>query len=281
MRHQSIEAKTVVPPDDRDQVVGRIGDWLVAGGHVLLMTDYDGTLTPLVDDPAEAWLSDEVRRDLRTLAHSSRCRIALISGRGLEDLRSRAPLAGVVYAGCHGLEIVGPDFSFCHPEAESQRAALEAISRALIACAPGIEGMRVEPKRLAVAIHYRHVPPALRPALKAEVTRAIRHQHARLRISHGLQVIEVLPQVTWNKGTCAIWIRTWARRKLRAPMLTVYLGDDWTDEDAFEALAGLGLTVRVGGRPSTSLAAHWLNGVGSVHQLLAAMASIVAAEEHA
>jgi trehalose-phosphatase len=269
------ETRRFVPVDDGDRVVAWISDWLAEGGRVLLMTDYDGTLTPIVGDPAEAWLPDRVKRDLQTLAHSWQCRVALISGRDLEDLRARAPLAGTIYAGCHGLEVVGPDFSFCHPEAEAQRPVLEAVSRALMARAPGIEGMRVEPKRLAVAIHYRDVPTAARHELEAELARAIQQEGARLSIFHGVKVIEVLPQVNWNKGTCAMWIYDWARRRLQAPMLTVYLGDDWTDEHAFEALAGLAITVRVGAQPPTSRATYRLNDVARVHQLLASMASIV------
>ena len=274
------DTRSVVPADDGDRVGAWISDWLAEGGRVLLMTDYDGTLTPIVGDPAEAWLPDRVRRDLQTLAHSRQCRVALISGRDLEDLRARAPMAGTIYAGCHGLEVVGPDFSFCHPEAEAQRPVLEAVSRALMARAPGIEGMRVEPKRLAVAIHYRDVPTAARPELEAELARAIQQEGARLSIFHGLKVIEILPQVNWNKGACAMWIYDWARRTLPAPTLTVYLGDDWTDEHAFEALAGLAITVRVGAQPPTSRATYRLDDVARVHQLLASMAAIVGPRRH-
>ena len=262
--------------DDGDRVMTCVSDWLAAGGRVLLMTDYDGTLTPIVGDPAEAWLPESVRRDLQALAHSAQCRVALISGRDLEDLRTRAPLAGTIYAGCHGLEIAGPDFSFCHPEAEAKRPVLERVSGALRARAPGIKGMRVEPKRLAVAVHYRHVPVEARHELREEIARTVRQAGTGLSIFQGVKVIEVLPQVNWNKGACAMWIHDWARRTLTAPILTVYLGDDWTDEQAFEALTGLGVTVRVGAKPQTSSPAGYrFDDVATVHQLLAAMASVV------
>ena len=264
-----------VSADDGDRVVSRISDWLAGGGCVLLMTDYDGTLTPIVGDPGEAWLPDGVRRDLQALAQSAQCRVALISGRDLEDLRARAPLAATIYAGCHGLEIAGPDFSFCHPEAEARRPMLEAVSRDLRARAPGIEGTRVEPKRLAVAVHYRHVPAAVRPELGEAIAGVVQRAGGGLSIVHGMKVVEILPEVGWDKGACAMWIHDWARRRLSAPLLTVYLGDDRTDEQAFEALAGLGVTVRVGARRQGSLATYQFDDVARVHQLLAAMASIV------
>ena len=62
---------------------------LAGPGSILLMTDYDGTLTPIVDDPADAVLAAQTREDLARLARSPRARVAVISGRGLEDLRAR------------------------------------------------------------------------------------------------------------------------------------------------------------------------------------------------
>jgi trehalose-phosphatase len=274
---QSFETRTLESTDDSGRIVAWVNDWLAEGGSVLLMIDYDGTLTPIVSEPAEAWLADGVKRDLQILARSPQCQVALISGRDLEDLRARAFMTNVVYAGCHGLEIVGPGFTFCHPDAEAQRPVLLAVSRLLSDRASDIEGMRVEPKRLGVAVHYRHVRPESRHAVEALLAQAIQHEGARLKIFHGTKVIEVLPQVSWHKGACALWVRDWARRTLPAPLLTLYLGDDWTDEQAFEALAGVAITVRVGAPPPTSRAAYRLASVANVHRLLATMAATVTA----
>jgi trehalose-phosphatase len=277
MQSQSFETRAFETSDDSERIVAWVSDWLAEGGSVLLMTDYDGTLTPIVSEPAEAWLADGVKRDLQVLARSPQCQVALISGRDLEDLRARAFMTNVVYAGCHGLEIVGPGFTFCHPDAEAQRPVLLAVSRLLSDRASDIEGMRVEPKRLGVAVHYRHVRLESRHAVEALLAQAIQQEGARLRIFHGTKVIEILPQVSWHKGACALWVRDWARRALPAPLLTLYLGDDWTDEQAFEALAGVAITVRVGTPPPTSRAAYRLADVASVHRLLATMAATVTA----
>jgi len=135
---------------DRERIRAWVGDWLAADGRLLLMSDYDGTLSPIVGNPAQAWLPADVRADLRTLGTCPRVRLAIISGRDLGDLRARVGVPEAIYAGCHGLEIDGPDVVFSHPEAEAQRESLCAISLTLNQRAPRVAGMRVEAKRLSI-----------------------------------------------------------------------------------------------------------------------------------
>lgn len=251
---------------------------LAGPGSILLMTDYDGTLTPLVDDPADALLADRTREDLARLARSPRARVALISGRGLEDLRARVALEDVIYAGCHGLEILGPNLAFRHPDAVAQQAMLGAVGDSLLRRAPAVHGMRVEAKGLAVAVHYRHVAADEIRRVEVELARAMREQGSRLKIFHGSKVIEVLPQVAWTKGECAQWIRERLQASLPEPALWLYLGDDWTDEHAFEVLSGRALTIRVGDAVPASKAAYRLRDVDEVQQLLALLADGVTAE---
>ena len=254
---------------------------LAGPGSILLMTDYDGTLTPLVDDPADAILAVRTREDLARLARSPRARVALISGRGLEDLRARVALDDVIYAGCHGLEVFGPNLAFRHPDALAQQAVLLAVGDILIRRAPAVRGMRVEAKGLAVAVHYRHVAADEIRRVEIELARAMREQGSRLKIFHGSKVIEVLPQVAWTKGECAQWIQERLQASLPEPALWLYLGDDWTDEHAFEVLSGKALTIRVGDAVPASKAAYRLRDVSEVHRLLARLAAGVAAESRA
>ena len=94
-------------------------------------------------------------------------------------------------------------------------------------------------------------------------------------------MIEVLPQVAWTKGECAQWIQERLRPSLPEPALWLYLGDDWTDEHAFEVLSGQALTIRVGDVVPASKAAYRLNDVAEVHQLLALLADGVTVESRA
>ena len=261
--------------NDVVRLIARVEDCLADGGNLLLMTDYDGTLTPIVDEPAHARLPREVHDDLCALARSPRVRVAVISGRDLTDLQTRVSAPGIIYAGCHGLDIEGPGLRFTHPRAEAQRALIAEVTEELRRRAPAVEGMRVESKRLAVAVHYRHATPAARRQVEDELARAIAKDGALLKIFHGKRVIEVLPHVCWNKGHCASWIFRRTRRVLAPPLVTLYLGDDWTDECVFEALGDRAITVSVGRDWPASCAAYRLRSVREVQQLLSFIAAQV------
>lgn len=75
-------------------------------GRVAVFLDYDGTLTPIVSQPEDAWLSDSMQQTLRELARQAP--VAILSGRDLDDVRRRVNLDGIVYAGSHGFDIAGP-----------------------------------------------------------------------------------------------------------------------------------------------------------------------------
>ena len=257
---------------DLERILTSASDWLAGDGSILLMTDYDGTLTPIVDDPADALLSEEMRQQLVRLARSPRGRVALISGRALDDLRAHVGIPEIIYAGCHGLEVVGPDVFFRHPDAVAQEAVLGAVGRTLARRAPSVSGMHVEAKGLAVAVHYRHVAPDEIRRVEIELARAIREQASRLKIFHGTKVIEVLPQVAWTKGECAQWIRERVDSGLPGRPFWLYLGDDWTDEHAFEVLGDQALTIRVGNAVPASKATYRLKDVSEVRHLLTALA---------
>jgi len=256
---------------DAARIVAWLADWMESGGRLLLLTDYDGTLTPIVENPREAWLDEAVRDDLQALARSPKVHLGIVSGRDIADLRERVGVPDAVYAGCHGLEIEGLGLSFRHPEAEAQQETLGAISGQLSQRAPTVPGMRVETKRYGLAVHYRHVVPDQIRRVEMELARAIRRDGSRLKIFHGEKVIEVQPQVGWNKGNCVLWIRDAIQRASGEPLTLLYMGDDWTDEHAFEALAGQAITIRVGNGVPASRAAYRLADVADVRRLLAAL----------
>jgi len=259
--------------DDLIRVTSVLSEWLRAEGRLLLMTDYDGTLAPMVSDPADARLPRNVRADLRALTRSRRARLAVISGRDLDDVKARVAVPDAIYAGCHGLEIDGPGLSFTHPDAEAQQGHLRAVSLALCMGAPFVEGMRVEPKRLGLAIHYRHVALSEYEAVEAMLARSLLGRGGQFKIFHGSKVIEVLPHVAWNKSRCAQWIRARIVKAHPRSTLAVYIGDDWTDEQVFEALAGKAVTIKVGDGAPASRARYRLTDVSEVHCLVSSLAA--------
>ena len=86
--------------------------------HTILLSDYDGTLTPIVGDPKDAILSPEVREKLRALSQKPTTSVGIISGRSISELKSMVAIEGIYYAGNHGLEIEGPGLNFISQPAE-------------------------------------------------------------------------------------------------------------------------------------------------------------------
>ena len=194
--------------------LGCVTEALAAGGRLLVLSDFDGTLAPIAPDPAAVRLAPGMRRILAALVASPRARLAIVSGRALADVRARVGVAGAAYAGCHGLEVEGAGLGWRHPAAERTRAALAAAADGLTRRVAPLPGVLVEPKGLAVAVHYRNARrgaggggagcPTRRGAAAAiarEARRAVASQPG-LRLQRGKKVLEVLPRVGWDKGEC-------------------------------------------------------------------------------
>ncbi len=124
----------------------------------------------------------------------------------------------------------------------------------------------VEPKRFAVAVHYRQVDDADIAAVEAAVDRVLRAV-PELRKTHGKKVFELRPRFDWDKGKAVLWLLE-ALGLDRPEVLPFYLGDDTTDEDAFRALAGRGIGIFVGQPEAETAAAYRLDEPDDVGRLL-------------
>jgi len=237
------------------------------GRALILLTDLDGTLAPLVDRPQDSRLPPGTRRSLARLARHPRARVGIVSGRGLRDLRSVVGIPGAAYAGCHGLEVAWGKARFRHPAAARLAPLLRQISRELARRTSRLRGVWVEPKGLALALHYRGADGAAQRALRA-LARDLTARGPGLEVRPGKKVLEVRPRVAWGKGEAVRLLRQLLRASLRrrAPVI-LYLGDDASDEEAFRALRGGAFCVAVGGRPSR--APYRLRGPEAVGRLLA------------
>ena len=104
-----------------------VAERIARAPHVLLALDYDGTLTPIVDDPGRALLPAPTREVLEAMARRYDVDVAVVSGRSLRDLQHLVGVANVIYAGNHGMEIRGPAFSFIEPTAKAVAQALHEL----------------------------------------------------------------------------------------------------------------------------------------------------------
>src|SRR4030042_4698396 len=125
-----------------DSIVTRIE----SSKHVLLLFDYDGTLTPIVERPELADLHRESRQLLKALVHKPRFTVGIVSGRALNDRRTKVDVNGIIYAGNHGLEIKGPGIEFIHPLTEEMGSVIRVLSKMLSKSLSTIRGAVVEDK---------------------------------------------------------------------------------------------------------------------------------------
>jgi trehalose 6-phosphate phosphatase len=243
---------------------------LAAKRGILLVLDFDGTLSDMVDHPRRAFLREETRRCLKRLSRMDGVTAAVLSGRSLADIRKRVRISGLYYGGNHGLELRGPGLTFVHPGARAVRSGLRDLIREARRELAGVPGARVEDKGLSASLHYRQVPPARRALFRRRL-KALRGTFRNAPVSwrRGREVWEILPRVDWDKGRAAAYLR----RLLGRPW-PIAVGDDRTDEDMFTTFDGDGLTVRVGPAGRSS-ARFRLAGPEDVRKWLAELVEVL------
>jgi trehalose 6-phosphate phosphatase len=204
--------------------------------------DFDGTLSDIVDDPDSARAVAGAAEALQKLA--AHCPVAVLSGRDLADVTERVGLPGIWYAGSHGFELTAPDGT--HHQNDAAAAAipvLEQVAAQLRDQLGTIPGVLVEHKRFGVAVHYRN---AARDRV-GEVAAAVHAagQRQALRVTTGREVIELRPDLDWDKGKTLRWVIDHLRHAGSGQLTPIYLGDDITDEDAFDAVRHDGVPIVV------------------------------------
>lgn len=235
----SVPAPVPPRPDD-------VAAWRVARGRagaMLVALDFDGTLAPIVAHADDAQPPPETVAAVRSLAARPDTSVAIISGRGLADAAARLPVEGLAFAGNHGLEIRGPDIERVHPGAREAMGALASCRDAITAAIAEVPEAWVEDKGLTLSVHYRNTPESLHARVQAAV-RHTAHAHTGLRITEGKRIVEVRPDVDWDKGRALLWLVEALGLPEGAPV--VYIGDDTTDEDAFRVVADRGIGILVG-----------------------------------
>lgn len=214
--------------EHRNKVAARL-----KGKRLATVLDYDGTLTPIVEDYTQAKLSDKTRNIVRELANT--CSVAIISGRDLEDVRERVDLDQLFYAGSHGFDLAGPN----NWREQLQQAVellpdLDQAEKTLTQKLASIDGAVLERKRFSLAVHYRQVADDRVTAVQNAVEDVVDKQK-RLRKSSGKKVFDIQPAVEWHKGKALNYLLE--QLDLGGPeVVPLYIGDDVTDEDAFSLL---------------------------------------------
>ncbi len=244
----------------------------LAGKQPALFLDYDGTLTPIVKRPEDAILTEDMRELLLTLA--SLGTVAVVSGRDRTGVENLVGLENLIYAGSHGFDISGPQG--LHFQHEGGRRTLPDLNQAetkLRERLQGVQGAQVERKRFAIAVHYRNAADDDLPFIQKTV-RQVSREYESLKTSPGKKIIELKPNLDWDKGKALLWLLDQLGLK-EAQVVPLYLGDDLTDEDAFLVLAHRGLGILVGDHGHPTHARFRLRDVGEVKQFLQELENLI------
>ncbi|XP_051141331.1 probable trehalose-phosphate phosphatase H [Andrographis paniculata] len=240
------------------------------GKQIVMFLDYDGTLSPIVDDPDRAFMSKTMRATVRTLARYFPT--AIVSGRCRDKVYSFVRLAELYYAGSHGMDIKGPakasnyvtklqkkgSSATSHAAAAAAAAAvlfqpareflpvIDEVYKALLEVTKSIAGARVENNKFCVSVHFRCVDERKWGELAKQVG-SVLEGYPTLRLSQGRKVFEIRPTIKWDKGKALEFLLESLGYANCADVFPIYIGDDRTDEDAFKVLRergqGFGIVV--------------------------------------
>jgi len=236
----------------------------LAGKHPVLFLGYGGTLAPVADQLEDVRVSKKTRRILREAAHLMP--LTIVSGRDVEDIRMRVGLKKLFYAGSHGLDILGPDMHLELPEGAEALEDLDRAMEVLVRQFVDIPGVSIGRKRFAIVVHYRQDDVDNADQVAAAM-KQVQTLLPRLKLTGGKEVLELLPDIDWDKGRAMEWLLS--ELGLDGPdELPIYVGDDVTDEAAFLKLRGKGIGILVADKPQPSAATYRVKDSREVLDLL-------------
>ena len=215
---------------------------------LLVACDYDGTLSPIIDNPDEARPTRESVAALRQLAAMPDTHVAVISGRALRDLAALSRLPEEIHlVGSHGTEF---DVGFADDLSAEQRERRDRVLGELNDIARRDHGFIIEPKPAGVAFHYRKADPEIAAAAVQDVLNGPGAWDG-VHLKTGKMVVE-LSVLDLNKGDALDRLRTDVSAEA-----VIFAGDDVTDEDAFTCMTGPDLGLKVGTGPSLARGSTW------------------------
>jgi trehalose 6-phosphate phosphatase len=247
---------------------GEINERLSMGCPPLLLFDYDGTLTPIVDRPKDAILSPDVLEILTAL--SKKARVGFFSGRSLKEIKRLVGLSGALYCGSHGLEAEGFTPPISPGSLSNYTSVLGDAGKALSESLRSFEGAYIEDKPYSIVVHYRLVGAGDVEGLRREFSSCVLpYLEQGFEVRENKMNLELAPKTGVDKGVAVKALI----KQLNGGFPVLYVGDDATDEDAFNILSSSDVGIHVGAGPSC--AKYFLADTGEVKKFLKMLADIL------
>ncbi|KAL3830445.1 hypothetical protein ACJIZ3_019247 [Penstemon smallii] len=236
------------------------------GKQIVVFLDYDGTLSPIVEDPDRAIMTNEMREAVRDVAKFFPT--AIVSGRCRAKVYNFVRLSELYYAGSHGMDIKGPsnghkhkkgnETVLCQPAIEFL-PMIDEVYKTLLEKIKYIPGATVENNKFCLSVHFRCVDEKKWGELADEV-KSVTKDYQQLRLTQGRKVLEIRPTIKWDKGNALEFLLESLGYAESNNVFPVYIGDDRTDEDAFRVLRnrGLGVGILVSKTPKETKASYSL-----------------------
>jgi len=237
--------------------------------RIFLFLDYDGTLTSIQRTPDLALLSSSTRSILQGLSSFPQMILTVISGRALNEIQKLIGLDNVNYVGNHGLEIKVKSLEDKIPQDREIRKKMVSLSQEFQKKTKRFAGVLVENKGLTLSIHYRLAKKDCVPELRKIIGATIYPFKRSYELRDGKKVLEIRPKTKRNKGWAVNEIIHRYNSKRKTYSLYFYLGDDLTDEDAFQLVnSKRGYSIRVDKRKEPSNAHYYLKSPKEVRLFL-------------
>ncbi|MFH0948638.1 MAG: trehalose-phosphatase, partial [Elusimicrobiota bacterium] len=194
----------------------------------------------MVKKPELAELDSQIKKLLRKI--SGKCPTAIISGRPLNEIKKIIGIKNIIYSGNHGFEIEIKGRKIVQDVPLESKEEIRRIKNKLTEEVKKIDGVFLEDKGLILGVHWRQVNKKYLLKLFAIIRETIRN-NSRVRLTKGKKVWEIRPNINWDKGRAVNYILSLVPHPLS--LVSVFIGDDTTDEDVFKVLKN-GITIRIG-----------------------------------
>ncbi len=251
----------------RSNTSTKLGELLTSvyqeGKTLGLFFDFDGTLAPIVPLSSQAQMSERMNAQLNQLVQLDNIKMGVLSGRSLEDLKSRVDIPKTVFAGSGGMEIDFGKDQLYDPKGGNFWLSVERIVPLLERIIEDFPGTRLEKKPYSFSLHFRGLSPSMATGFQAYAIEILR-SCSGIRYREVCQSIEVQLHKSWDKGIALDHIC----RYFDNDMFLAYFGDDLNDTEALEYVnKKKGAAIGIGDH-APIIAKYYLESPRQLHKFL-------------